>query len=131
MRVLIVLALLLAAAPVRAQSCGDTATQADLDACAGAAVRKADAQLNATYARIVRRLAGDAAKKHLLTTAELAWIKLRDAECAFEASGVSGGSIYPMIVSNCIATKTEQRTNELKTYLNCPEGDLACPVPKA
>jgi uncharacterized protein YecT (DUF1311 family) len=131
MRVLIVLALLLAAAPARAQSCGGAATQADLDACAGAAVRKADAQLNAAYAQIVRRLAGHAAKKKLLTAAELAWIKLRDAECAFEASGVSGGSIYPMIVSNCIATMTEQRTNKLKTYLNCPEGDLACPVPKA
>ena len=54
-----------------------------------------------------------------------------DAECKFSASGVAGGSVYPLIYNNCITSVTKTRTEALKQYLKCEEGDMSCPVPGA
>lgn len=34
-----------------------------------------------------------------------------------------------MVVSTCLDDLTKTRTETLKGYLSCEEGDLACPVP--
>jgi len=60
--------------------------------------KSADSELNTLYKEITQRLAGDEATLHLLTAAQRAWIAFRDAECAFSASGVEGGSAYPEIL---------------------------------
>ena len=83
-----------------ADECADQ-TQSGLDRCAQAAYDKADGALNRSYKEIVRRLKDDAATTKLLVTAQKAWIAYRDAECAFSSSANAGGSIYPMVVSNC------------------------------
>jgi len=44
---------------------------------------------------------------------------------------VAGGSVYPLIYNNCIASVTKTRTEALKQYLKCEEGDMSCPVPGA
>ena len=83
-----------------ADECADQ-TQSGLDRCAQAAYDKSDGALNRSYKEIVRRLKDDAATTKLLVTAQKAWIAYRDAECAFSSSANAGGSIYPMVVSNC------------------------------
>jgi len=92
-------------------------------------LQKADAELNASYRQIRERLKGDAAKTDLLAKAERAWVAFRDAECAFAASGVEGGSVQPTVLAGCRADLTQKRVEELKEYLACEEGDLSCPVP--
>ncbi len=114
----------------RAQDCTD-ATQMGLDECAGAAYKKADAELNQIYGRIVARLGQDAGTKAKLVTAQKAWIAFRDADCAFRASAVAGGSIYPMAMALCLADATKQRVSELRPLLSCQEGDTTCPVPSS
>jgi len=91
--------------------------------------KSADAELNKLYKEITARLADDSAKLHLLTVAQRGWIAFRDAECAFAASGVEGGSAYPEIVESCKTDLTQKRIADFNTYLSCEEGDLACPVP--
>jgi len=91
--------------------------------------KSADSELNRLYKQITTRLSGDESTLHLLTVAQRAWIAFRDAECAFAASGVEGGSAYPGIVANCMAELTLKRIADFNTYLACEEGDLACPVP--
>ncbi len=120
--------------PVRAQDatstdCAKAATQTAMDACAGAAFKSADAEMNAVYRQIIERLKTSDETKRLLVASQLAWLRFRDAECAFSANGVKGGTIYPTIVENCRKGLTAERLRQLKTYLNCEEGDMGCPVP--
>lgn len=99
------------------------------DSDPGADFQKADKALNATFRQIQNRLSDDADGKARLVKAQRAWIAFRDAECTFQSSGEDGGSAAPMVAASCKATLTAQRTRQLKAYLNCQEGDLACPVP--
>jgi uncharacterized protein YecT (DUF1311 family) len=112
-----------------AQDCANPTDQATMNACAEAAFQETDAELNQTYQRIVALLADDPDTKAALRDAQRAWITFRDADCAFSASGVAGGSAYPMIYANCLDGATQQRLGDLDYYLNCQEGDLSCPVP--
>ncbi len=126
-----VLALLLLLLPLqgRAEDCGAAQTQTAMNECANDAYVKADAALNAAYAQIAARLRTEPAVAQRLVTAQKAWIAFRDGECAFEASVTEGGSIHPFIVSQCLEGVTRRRTEELRAFLRCQEGDLGCPVP--
>ena len=124
-------AILLMPATASAQDCANASDQATLDQCAGKDFEEADKQLNAGFKEIEKRLADDADRKKLLVEAQRAWIAFRDAECAFQSSGVSGGSVYPMIHATCLASLTNQRLMDFKNYLACEEGDMSCPVPGA
>lgn len=118
-----------AIATARAASCGDLATQAEMNRCANADFKTADAALNDVYGQIVARLKDDPDAKTLLVAAQRAWLGFRDAECAFASSKTAGGSIHPFIVTECKAFLTNQRTKQLRANLSCQEGDLSCPVP--
>lgn len=88
-------------------------------------LRKADGALNAVYGQLIDQLSGRAEQR--LRNAQRAWLAFRDAECSLQALGADGGSAQSMVVSQCMATLTEQRVRQLRFYLNCGEGDLACP----
>lgn len=122
-------ALLAAATAQAADDCANAQDQSTMDICAGEAYKKSDRQLNDLYKKIEARLKDDAATTKLLVTAQRAWVAFRDAECAFSSSGVSGGSVYPMIHSMCLDGLTQARAKDLQAYLACEEGDMSCPVP--
>jgi uncharacterized protein YecT (DUF1311 family) len=105
------------------------ASQAAMDECAGKGFKAADGTLNRVYGEVQGRLKGDDGKKKKLVAAEKAWIAFRDSECAFASSHVEGGSVYPLIYTECLETETTQRVDELKGYLDCKDGDLSCPIP--
>lgn len=113
-----------------ADDCSAAATQMAMDACAAQAYGKADAALNAVYKAIMRRLKSDNATTQLLVKAQRDWLVFRDAECDFVVgSGTTGGTINAMIVTACRTDLTRSRTEQLKPYLRCAEGDPSCPVP--
>ncbi|MCX2545253.1 lysozyme inhibitor LprI family protein [Pseudomonas sp. COW5] len=114
-----------------AVDCANASDQATMNQCAGQEYKAADKELNAVYQQITARLKDNAEGKKLLISAQRAWIGFRDAECNFSASGVAGGSVYPLIYSNCLTSVTKVRIEALKQYLKCEEGDLSCPVPGA
>ncbi|WP_347927483.1 lysozyme inhibitor LprI family protein [Pseudomonas helvetica] len=128
-RFLLALAPLLLAPFAHADDCANAADQRTMSECAAKDYKKADTQLNALYKQINDRLKDNLESKKLLVGAQRAWVAFRDAECEFSASGVAGGSVYPMIYSNCLAGLTLKRVEAFKTYLECQEGDLSCPVP--
>lgn len=84
-----------------------------------------DVRLNAIYKAYMQRL--DPAQKKSLTDAQRAWLNFRDLDCKFEASGVDGGSSYPMILRQCLDRKTDDRIKDLERLSTCQEGDLSCP----
>lgn len=109
--------------------CANASDQATMNQCAGQDFKAADKELNAVYQQITGRLKDNPDGKKLLVTAQRAWVGFRDAECKFSASGVTGGSVYPLIYSNCLTGVTKVRVEALKEYLKCEEGDMSCPVP--
>lgn len=129
--VVLCISLFMNPASALAQDCDNASDQRTLDACAATAFEKSDAELNSVYKQIEQRLTDDADKLKLLVTAQRNWIAFRDAECAFSASNVAGASAYPMVNASCQDGLTQKRTDELKLFLNCEEGDLSCPVPVA
>lgn len=115
-----------------ADKCANAQTQAAMDECAGLAFKKSDAELNKLYKEITQRLLNnDEDVLKLLVKAQRAWISYRDAECKFSSSQSAEGSIYPVIYAQCLKSLTDVRIEEFTTYLNCEEGDMACPVPRA
>ena len=102
--------------------------QTVLNECADAGFRAADAKLNAAYRAVTRRLTEDSARPSLVE-AQRAWIRFRDAECAFDTNVYEGGSIRPMLFSQCLTRVTDQRTADLNDYLSCNRD--GCTVPPA
>ncbi|ACK49343.1 protein of unknown function DUF1311 [Methylocella silvestris BL2] len=113
----------------RAEDCGAAATQAAINDCANTALKNTDAELNAIYRSLIGRLKNSDDSRQSLIAAQRAWLQFRDGECAFAASSVKDGSIYPTIVANCRNALTADRVKALGVYLNCAEGDMGCPVP--
>jgi len=125
-------AALILAASAQAQplkNCSNAETQTDMNLCADQAYRTSDADLNAAYKDVTQRLKDDKTKLTQLQAAQKAWLFFRDAECAFSSAGTTGGSAYPMVLSQCLDKLTQARTKELRAYLKCEEGDMSCPVP--
>src|SRR5579875_1212284 len=84
-----------------AQACTRASNQADLDRCAGEAFQRADARLNTAYRAYSAKLSPES--RAGLKTAQRAWLAFRDADCAFRASAVEGGSAQPMVLAQCKA----------------------------
>ncbi|MDI7860668.1 lysozyme inhibitor LprI family protein [Rhizobiaceae bacterium n13] len=103
-------------------NCTDPQTQTDMNICANLDFQNADKALNEQYRKtreIMRSWDSDlsesakGAEKALLK-AQRAWIDYRDGHCQAVGFQVSGGSIAPLVVSNCLADLTRTRTAELK-----------------
>ncbi|VVO32787.1 lysozyme inhibitor LprI family protein [Pseudomonas fluorescens] len=128
-RVLLALTPLLFTSVAHAVDCDNAADQATMNQCAAQQNKAADKELNALYQQVTARLKSSPDRKALLVSTQRSWIAFRDAECKFSASAEEGGSIYPLIYSNCITDLTKARVETFKNYLKCQEGDLGCPVP--
>ena len=107
------------------QACATAQTQTDMNVCAAGEYKKHDAAMNQIYQQLLAKLT-DPQQKLLLVDAERAWLAYRDKQCAFQTSGSVGGSIHPMIESDCLDEKTNVHSAELSRQLNCQEGDPSC-----
>lgn len=123
---LIALAALTASA--HASDCAEAQTQQQLNQCFQQAYAQADARLNAQFEQILGRLQEDAVATRDLRRAQRAWLAYRDAECRF-ASPVQG-SAAGMVLTQCLARLTRQRSEDFQRYLQCKEGDLSCRLPR-
>ena len=95
--------------------CANAQSQLEMNMCWGSQYKAADAQLNAAYREFTSKLNPEETAQ--LKTAQLAWIKFRDANCEFVADAYKGGSIRPMIAAMCLADVTNARTSELKAQM--------------
>jgi uncharacterized protein YecT (DUF1311 family) len=86
-------------------------SQAEMNEEASKKFSKVDANLNQVYKKLMNIL--DKKDKVLLTEAQRNWIKFRDSHCKFEISESEGGSIQPLIYSQCLIECTEIRIKEL------------------
>lgn len=113
-RTLFAVMALLASGAALADECSSANTQTEMNQCAAAQYQAADKKLNDTWQQALQRAVGK--QQTLLKQAQQAWIALRDADCAFLASGAEGGSMQPMLVSQCMTDKSVERSLSSPRY---------------
>lgn len=96
-------------------NCRNPQTQSEMNFCAAQSAQAADRRLNQVYQQI-RANYKNSATADQLVDAQLAWIKFRDTSCTAERDRFRGGSMAPMIYSNCIARLTNQRVKDLQIF---------------
>jgi uncharacterized protein YecT (DUF1311 family) len=96
-------------------NCKNPQTTMEMSFCAERDYQAADRKLNQVYRQLQAKLSGK--QKQRMTNAQLAWIKFKDANCAYEGGQFEGGTIAGPIGTSCLARMTEQRTKELEEYL--------------
>lgn len=116
---MMMLALLLAAAPVQ--------TQTEMNRSADAEWRGADAvmtrQWRATLARMKARDAqgtsrgGGFGYAAALLASQRAWLPFRDRECVIEGGRYAGGSMQPLARLQCLTRLTRERTRQLSDLM--------------
>lgn len=111
-------ALVFLAAASAAGPCDSDQTQSDLDVCWAHQAEAADAALNANYKKVRAGLKSLGVNPDSLVPVQLAWISARDKTCDFEESLYEGGSIAPMIYSECVYRMTQARTQRLVALLD-------------
>jgi uncharacterized protein YecT (DUF1311 family) len=116
--------------PAQANPCDAATTQADMNQCSAEEYRKADAHLNTVYKNLVRLLqkdAGEAAQQsggeqtkpetpavQKLRAVQRRWIQYRDLHCGAVRAQYEGGTISPMMWTQCMTETTNHRIEELK-----------------
>jgi uncharacterized protein YecT (DUF1311 family) len=108
--------------------CANPVTQTDMTACAVQDWEQADGELNKQWEQTAAHMRQrDAMYDHShedgpgffdqLLTAQRAWLTFRDAHCAT----ARGGTLEPMLVAQCRAELTRQRTRQLQSIEEWPE----------
>jgi uncharacterized protein YecT (DUF1311 family) len=111
---------ILSVSGARAQS------QSEIDAAAQQALRSVETQLKSAVATYRRRLG--APQRKAFDESQRLWVDYRKAACAFQSSGIAGGSARPMVEASCLRDYAVARLKILHYLLNCQEGDLSCPA---
>ena len=107
----------------------DAQTQGELDEQACGQFHKVDVALNETYSKILREYARDQQFIAKLKTAQRAWLTFRDAELEAlypkDNKQAEYGTVYPMCHCSELQFLTEERTKQLKRWLDGTlEGDV-------
>jgi len=110
----------------KTKDCDKDMVQMEMNLCAGANLDAANAELNHVYQKLMSQQT-DQKSKDQLKDVERTWISYRDKECAWEIGPQEdGGSIWSMAMDNCLQDQTDARIRELKSQLDCVEGDVSC-----
>lgn len=117
-------ALVLAAAPLAASHAADpelskqhsaclakAAATTDMVECITAENKRQDARLNTVYNALMATLS--TARKTQLRDAQRAWLKYRDANCAFYFDP-DGGTMARVAANDCVLSATADRAVELE-----------------
>ena len=92
-------------------ACANAQTTAAMRECELARYQLAEAGMTAAYHRLMTQL--DARGRAKLQHAQQAWRTFRDAEAAFQANALRGGTLAPLIRASVLADMTESRWQQL------------------
>jgi uncharacterized protein YecT (DUF1311 family) len=90
-------------------------TQMKMNQTAHNDFKKAGTELNKVYKQVMKIL--NEKEKKLMIKAQKDWLTFRDSHCKFEIEQYAGGSIQPLIHSNCLTELTNDRIEDLKAIL--------------
>ena len=108
--------------------CDNAMTQTAMNMCSKQAYDRANAELNRVWEQVrayARR--ADASYDHddgepdhwdTLLKAQRAWLIYREEHCRLSSYDARGGSLQPLLASDCMTSLTEARTAELSRLLS-------------
>jgi uncharacterized protein YecT (DUF1311 family) len=94
-------------------NCEAANNRIELERCAVARFRKADAELTAVFRKITSDTNRDGKNRELLQAAQRLWLRYRDATCDWQSDNVRGGSAATLYAINCLAEVTEGQAKYL------------------
>lgn len=100
-----------------AADCANATSTAAMVACAQRELEQHDARLNDVYKRLMAPNRLDGPARDLLRTAQRAWIAFRDADCAWSADAMRGGTGASVLAASCLAEHTRRRADALEAEL--------------
>jgi uncharacterized protein YecT (DUF1311 family) len=125
----------------RANPSGQAVVLLSLVLCCAVAVAQTQTELNEGISKSFKAVSVELSKAiesyrqrlpegqlKLFDRSQQAWEEYRRSACAFESSGVSGGSALPLIQVACLETLTRERLRYIQRLSACQEGDLSCPA---
>jgi uncharacterized protein YecT (DUF1311 family) len=98
--------------------CASARTQQAMNVCVNGEYKKADAQLNTDYKKLLADFPDQA---RYLREAQRAWVPFRDRLCDAMAATYEGGSVQPLIRGGCLVAETKrqiQRLSDLRVELS-------------
>ena len=104
--------------------CNEAPSQLQMDRCADYKFKLADARLKRVYEKLMQLMISheDAPESEYhkktiqaLKGSEATWLSYRDIQCKAAGQLYEGGSMAPMIYSQCLETITTQRVEALKS----------------
>jgi uncharacterized protein YecT (DUF1311 family) len=108
-----------------AVDCSELTSTHEILNCLNEQYEQADSELNYYYQQLKQQL--DQESYQVLRSAQLAWIKQRDAQCEYEALEMQGGTFESVLRTDCFRRMTEQRVDFLKRELGLqPVADMQC-----
>jgi uncharacterized protein YecT (DUF1311 family) len=110
--------------PASAEECSDPQTQSQMNFCADQDFQKSDDALNLVWEDAKTNAENDddtGEQSKALLTAQRTWLSFRDSECEFEGLAASGGTMQPMLISECKTKMTDERVKQLREYIDGPQ----------
>ena len=113
--------------------CKEITVSWQVDLCVEAARKEADAQLNASYKKLLARFESqrrsdpeqNKALVAMAREAQRAWIKLRDTTCPLEATEIEPGvAAHVTTINNCMARMSLERAAYLDTIIADEPGNV-------
>ncbi|WP_085706641.1 lysozyme inhibitor LprI family protein [Pseudomonas sp. B35(2017)] len=124
---------LIASFAMAEDGCKEITVSSQVDRCAEAALKDSDAQLNASYKKLLARFESQQRRdpeqgKALVSMAresQRAWIKLRDTTCPLEATEIEPGmAAHVTTINNCMARMSLERAAYLDTIVADEPGNV-------
>ena len=115
----VLVSLSLVAGPALAQSspCSALFTTNDIYQCLVGEHAIADKELNEAYDAVQSTLRlSNNGRSQALTSAQRAWITLRDLDCVSESMPFQGGTFQKVLIQSCLTRMTKERTLYLETH---------------
>ena len=97
--------------------CKKPQTQLEMNYCANLTYEAVDRKLNEVYQKVMQGLQS---RPHnmALYQAQIAWLRYRDMACHSYSLVAEGGTMQPLLYSNCLAKLTNSRTEILHEQLD-------------
>jgi uncharacterized protein YecT (DUF1311 family) len=99
----------------RAQDCSHSPNQREWNICAGNKAAHSERRLTQLLAAVSS--SADSVRRAQLGSVQEKWKTFRDSDCQWQADAFTGGSIQPVVYSECITALTEARIADLKLQL--------------
>lgn len=126
--VLLFAPVLLAQGGTDALDCDNAMTQTAMNMCSKQEYDRADTELNRVWQQVRAHARhadatydyDDSQPGHweTLLKAQRAWLVYRDEHCRLSSYDARGGSLQPLLASDCMTSLTEARTAELRRLLS-------------